>query len=110
MEEGYSNCSKCKGTGHTSKTTICPKCLGVGILDWVEQVVGKKDSIVQLFTPQNMGSWKIDNTQDYIEVSTFGNIQSKHIPGNTTTTIEFNTNFSTLNCKVGDLGKVHANV
>jgi len=42
-------CTKCKGKGYVMDSTItsrishvCSKCKGVGKLDWIEQVLGKK--------------------------------------------------------------------
>ena len=32
-------CSKCEGS---RQTWLCPKCLGKGELDWIENVVGKR--------------------------------------------------------------------
>ncbi len=34
-------CSKCDGQGYDEALIKCPKCLGDGKLDWVENVVGK---------------------------------------------------------------------
>ena len=54
LKPGDIKCDKCKGTGYDLKTPTvddkhyyrkhypCSKCKGVGKLDWIEQVVGKK--------------------------------------------------------------------
>jgi hypothetical protein len=52
MKEGYIVCEKCNGHGTldanedpTYHVFPCPKCLGCGELDWVENVVGKRVGI-----------------------------------------------------------------
>lgn len=52
LDEGEVECDRCEGTGstkhHNLRTisdnlmTMCPKCFGIGKLDWIEVVVGKK--------------------------------------------------------------------
>ena len=34
-------CDKCEGKGIVEKGYLCSKCLGIGKLDWIENVVGK---------------------------------------------------------------------
>jgi len=46
---GEVRCKKCKGKGLVRVNTLenklermCPKCFGIGKLDWIEVVVGKR--------------------------------------------------------------------
>ncbi len=50
LEEGELICKKCEGSGSWPKKfatledpwfAICPKCQGTGIVDWIENIVGK---------------------------------------------------------------------
>lgn len=45
LKAGEMICDKCKGVGHFDAGVylykICKKCDGTGIVDWVENVVGK---------------------------------------------------------------------
>lgn len=40
-------CSKCGGKGKKRFEWLCPKCLGEGRLDWIENVVGKRRFIIR---------------------------------------------------------------
>jgi len=43
LEGDHSICSKCDGTGkHPESILSCDKCWGDGILDWVENIMGKE--------------------------------------------------------------------
>lgn len=53
----YIECNECNGTGRlpdqihgnvTFTNCICKKCQGVGKLDWIENVVGKKRNIHEI--------------------------------------------------------------
>jgi hypothetical protein len=47
LKEGEELCNRCIGAGFLEKEgeycISCPKCLGRGKLDWVEQIVGAKE-------------------------------------------------------------------
>lgn len=52
LKEGEMVCPECNGMGYIDKIPSdnfhvfkerCPKCLGAGKLDWIENVVGKKE-------------------------------------------------------------------
>jgi len=62
-------CDKCNGTGHIenrkgqigsnrqSFQRYCPKCLGNGKVDWIENVVGKRIFNPCVDVKNNSGSW-----------------------------------------------------
>ena len=51
LEKGEIICDKCKGSGISSNKKIpkikyfCPKCLGFGKLDWIENITGSKNNM-----------------------------------------------------------------
>ena len=55
FDNEYDNkCKYCDGTGNlinTSPFGTCPKCLGDGKLDWVEEIVGKNTNDKWIATP-----------------------------------------------------------
>lgn len=64
LNPGEIICKECKGTGYDLKIPEqeyeqayyikhckCSKCYGVGKLDWIEAVVGKKQDSYMWFTP-----------------------------------------------------------
>ena len=38
LEDGYSICSECSGSGGEDKNHWCEKCSGSGVLDWISYV------------------------------------------------------------------------
>jgi hypothetical protein len=50
LKKGEVLCNKCNGKGFFGRgrfPPVCPKCLGAGKLDWVENIVGKRRSAPQ---------------------------------------------------------------
>ncbi len=56
MKDGEVVCNKCHGTGQVISSyeyfpeKICPKCLSIGKLDWIENIVGKKQDSLLSYT------------------------------------------------------------
>jgi RecJ-like exonuclease len=46
LNPGEIICDECLGTGASLAYNLCPKCQGVGKLDWIEAVVGKKNEFI----------------------------------------------------------------
>lgn len=47
LQEGEMICSECDARGHIKVDTnllLCPKCFGRGVVDWLENIVGRKDN------------------------------------------------------------------
>ena len=57
LEEGEVICKKCNGEEYIGKDfRICPKCNGLGKLDWITDIMGKKSDCFSTFTnPENWG-------------------------------------------------------
>jgi len=60
LKEGEIICSKCGGTGGRRTTAYgvllgCSKCLGFGYLDWIENILGKKDEHPHIWWPEPAG-------------------------------------------------------
>jgi hypothetical protein len=66
LEEHEVICSKCKGKGYFKElrtdtlSLICPKCFGKGKLDWVENVVGKRNHKRYL-----KSKWYVSDVEDF---------------------------------------------
>ncbi len=71
LKDGEVICNQCKGTGHPNNNKVnynsrslfpvphvCDKCNGVGKLDWIEVIVGKKH--LRKITSQ----WKVEMDND----------------------------------------------
>lgn len=44
LKESEIICDKCKGSGNSISHHLCSKCWGDGKMDWIENIVGKKQS------------------------------------------------------------------
>jgi len=100
-KEGYYKCSKCNGEGKLSDKVYCEKCLGTGIVDWVEQVTGKRIPIYH-----NLTNWSFTTTIDPIEVASFGDNYKRFVSSRTEISVEFDTDLSGILCNVGDIIKL----
>ncbi len=69
LEEGYIICKECNGDGYIKSDNIlcdiCERCQGEGVLDWIENVVGKKkkssEEIQNIFTNQTRNEIYIED-------------------------------------------------
>ncbi|MGD2072672.1 MAG: hypothetical protein PVG65_04195 [Candidatus Thorarchaeota archaeon] len=74
MEEGFKfTCKECNGSGNVGKI-ICPNCFGSGDLDWVENVVGKKNIISVDHTTHSMS---INGKEQYTMQELYYHIKNK---------------------------------
>jgi DnaJ-class molecular chaperone len=79
MEEGYTECDKCEGSGYQKSnyksnnecgySKLCTKCRGDGKLDWVEAVVGKRPYNLDFITDIDITSLYAHNINPIISAS-----------------------------------------